>query len=190
MPEGKIIVVSAPSGSGKSTLIKEIKNKFPKIVESVSTTTRAPRGKEENGKHYFFVTRDEFLKQKEMGEFIEWAEVHDNFYGTSKSFVEDHLAQGITILFDIDVQGANNLKALYGDEAKVIFIVPPSLEELERRLRDRGTETEKTIETRLRNARDEMEYKEKYDYLLINDDLETAKGEIINFVESIIREKS
>ena len=190
MPEGKIIVVSAPSGSGKSTLIKEIKNKFPQILESISTTTRAPRGQEENGVHYFFVTRDEFLKQKEAGEFIEWAEVHDNFYGTAKSFVEDNLAQGKTVLFDIDVQGANNLKNIYGDEAKVIFIVPPSLEELEQRLRDRGTETEKALETRLKNARDEMEYKEKYDYLVVNDDLETAKQEIVEKVTDIIEGKS
>ncbi|TDJ07623.1 MAG: guanylate kinase [Deltaproteobacteria bacterium] len=186
MPEGKIIVVSAPSGSGKSTLIKVIKNKFPKILESISTTTRAPRGEEEHGKHYFFVTREEFLKQKEAGGFIEWAEVHDNFYGTSKSFVEDNLSRGNSILFDIDVQGANNLKALYGDEAKVIFIVPPTLEELERRLRDRGTETEKSIATRLRNARKEMEYKEKYDYLLVNDDLEVAKRDIEALVAEIM----
>jgi len=188
MPKGKIIVVSAPSGSGKSTLIKEIKNKFPSILESISTTTRAPRGKEENGKQYYFVNREEFLKQKEDGEFIEWAEVHDNFYGTSKSFVEGNLAQGNTVLFDIDVQGANNLKALYGDEAKVIFIVPPSLKELERRLRDRGTETEKSIETRLKNAREEMESKEEYDYLLVNDDLDTAKKEVVAVVVDILGE--
>jgi len=186
MPKGKIIVVTAPSGSGKSTLIKEIKETFPKVLESISTTTRSPRPSEEDGKHYFFIDKEDFIKKKDEGEFIEWAQVHDNFYGTSKSFVEDNLSQGTSILFDIDVQGANNLKALFGDEAKVIFISPPSLEELETRLRNRATETEKTLETRLKNAKEEMKSKEKYDYLLINDDLEQAKREIIAIVKGIL----
>ncbi|RLA63912.1 MAG: guanylate kinase [Epsilonproteobacteria bacterium] len=188
MPKGKIIVVSAPSGSGKSTLIKEIKQKFPDILESISTTTRLPREHEENGKHYFFVTKEEFLKQKREDDFIEWAEVHDNFYGTSKTFVETNLSQGNSVLFDIDVQGANNLKALYGDEARVIFILPPSLEELERRLRNRGTETETALNTRLRNARKEMEYKEKADFVLVNDDLEQSKEKMVSLVRGILEE--
>src|SRR5690606_29002189 len=139
---GKLIVVVAPSGTGKSTLIKRLKRDLPQLEESVSTTTRPKRAGERHGEAYFFVDRNDFVAMKERGEFLEWAEVHGNFYGTSKRFVEGRLQSGKDLLFDLDVQGVDNMKKAFGDRARAIFIAPPSLDELERRLRGRATEKE------------------------------------------------
>ncbi len=171
---GKLMVIVAPSGTGKSTMIKRLKEDFPSINESVSFTTRPMRPGEVEGKSYFFINLETFLKMKERNEFLEWAEVHGNFYGTSKKFVEDSLANGKHLLFDLDVQGTDSLKNYFGDNANVIFISPPSVEELEKRLRNRGTENTQIINLRLTNARKELLRKNDYDFLIYNDDIENA----------------
>ncbi|RPJ74699.1 MAG: guanylate kinase, partial [Alphaproteobacteria bacterium] len=147
--KGKLIVIVAPSGTGKSTMIKRLKNDFPSLVESVSFTTRPIRPGEIEGQSYFFTAHEKFIKMRENDEFLEWAEVHGNFYGTSKKFVEDSLGAGKHLLFDLDVQGTDSFKAYFGALANAIFISPPSVEELEKRLRHRGTENTQVINLRL-----------------------------------------
>lgn len=175
---GKIIVLVAPSGAGKSTLLKKIKNDFKEIVESISTTTRSPRKGEEEGVHYFFVKRDEFQKMIKEDQFIEWAEVHGNYYGSSKTFVENMLAKDKVLLCDIDVQGAEIVRKLFPKESCIIFVAPPSIEELERRLVSRGTDDRKTIDTRLKNAEIELKKMNNFDFLVINDNLDAAYSKI------------
>ncbi|MFG1500741.1 guanylate kinase [Halobacteriovorax sp. XZX-3] len=187
MSEGKIIVIVAPSGSGKSTLIKRIKNEFHDLLESVSFTTRKAREGEEHGKHYNFISEEEFLAMKKQDAFLEWAKVHGNYYGTSKDFVENEIAQGHNLLFDLDVQGTDSFKEYFGDRARVIFIAPPSVEALEQRLRGRGTETDESLNIRLDNAKRELLRKNDYDYLVVNDDLETAYIELKDIFEGILR---
>ena len=145
---GKLIVIVAPSGTGKSTMIKRLKTDFPTLVESVSFTTRPIRPGEIDGLSYFFISREEFIQKKENNEFLEWAEVHGNFYGTSKAFVEKCLSEGKHVLFDLDVQGTDTMKVYFGEVANVIFISPPSVEELEKRLSHRGTENTQIINLR------------------------------------------
>lgn len=183
---GKLIVIVAPSGSGKSTLIKRLKSEIPQILESVSYTTRPMRVGEENGKSYFFITREEFISKRDAGDFLEWAEVHSNFYGTSKSFVEQQIAAGKILLFDLDVQGTDSFKSYFKDRAKAIFIVPPSVEELEKRLRGRGTDSTGTINLRLENSRKELLRKNDFDYCVVNDDLEKAYAHLKSIVNQII----
>lgn len=183
---GKLIVIVAPSGTGKSTMIKRLKEDFPSINESVSFTTRPMRPGEVDGKSYFFINLEEFLKMKERNEFLEWAEVHGNFYGTSKRFVEDSLTNGKHLLFDLDVQGTDSLKTYFGDEANVIFISPPSVEELEKRLRNRGTENTQVINLRLTNARKELLRKNDYDFLIYNDDIENAYKKLTEITKQIL----
>ena len=142
---GKMIVICAPSGTGKSTLLSKLKNDFPNLEWSVSCTTRNIRPGEVHGKDYYFLSVDEFKNQIDQGSFIEWAKVHSNFYGTSKIFVDQGLNMGKRMLFDLDVQGADAMKQFYADDAKVIFIEPPSVEELEKRLKARGTDKEEVI---------------------------------------------
>lgn len=183
---GKLIVIVAPSGTGKSTMIKRLKQDFPSIVESVSYTTRPKRPGEVDGKSYFFVSREEFLKMKERNEFLEWAEVHGNFYGTSKKFVEDSLKEGKHLLFDLDVQGTDSLKSYFGDQANVVFISPPSVEELEKRLRHRGTENTQVINLRLMNAQKELLRKNDFDFLIYNDDIENAYKRLSEITQKIL----
>ena len=171
--KGLLIVISAPSGTGKSTLCHMLLKAFPDMEFSVSYTTRKPRSGEINGKDYFFVDRETFEKMIEEGDFLEWAEVYGNLYGTSKSQVTKALEAGKDILLDIDTQGALQVKKNF-PEAVLIFILPPSLIELERRLRSRGTDNEETIEKRLRIAKGEIEKAFHYDYLVVNDVLEVA----------------
>lgn len=171
--KGLLIVISAPSGTGKTTLTHMLLKEFPNLEFSVSYTTRKPRPGEVNGKDYFFVDRKTFEKMVEERDFLEWAEVYGNLYGTSKTQVLKALHQGKDVLLDIDTQGALQVKKNF-PEAVLIFILPPSLKELERRLRNRGTDDEETIERRLKIARKEIERAPLYDYIVVNDVLEKA----------------
>ncbi|MDE7240899.1 guanylate kinase [Desulfovibrio sp.] len=173
MRQGIALVLSAPSGAGKTTLIRRLRAEFPAIGYSVSCTTRAPREGEVDGRDYIFLSRAAFEERRAGGAFAEWAEVHGNLYGTPLAPVREMLAQGRDALFDIDVQGAAQLK-LNLEGACFIFILPPSMEELERRLRLRGQDDEAAIERRLANARRELREAPWYDALVVNDNLDAA----------------
>lgn len=182
MSKGKIIVIVAPSGTGKSTLIKKLKEDVKDLVESVSFTTRKIRESEVDGQSYNFIDQEKFLQMKEAGEFLEWAQVHGNYYGTSKSFVEKQLSNGVNLLFDLDVQGTDSFKAHFGNSAKVIFIAPPSVEVLEQRLLNRGTESDESLRIRLANAKKELERQHDFDYRVVNDELERSYCELKSIV--------
>lgn len=184
---GKMIVICAPSGTGKSTLISRLKGDHPELEWSISCTTRPMRPGEVNGKDYHFIPKEEFEKQIDEQQFIEWAKVHSNYYGTSKIFVDHGLHYGHKMLFDLDVQGADAMKKIYGKEAHVIFIEPPSIEELENRLRIRGTDTDKVITERIANARRELERKHDFDFLILNDDVDRAYISLKAAVERILK---
>lgn len=171
---GTLLVISAPSGAGKTTLLKRIMTEVPGLGFSISHTTRPPRPGEQNGVDYHFVSREEFLAMREAGAFLEWAEVHTNLYGTSKQAVAEKLATGVDVFLDIDVQGARQIKAAGELAAVFLFIAPPSWQELEKRLRGRGTESAETVGVRLANARKEMAEAHWYDYLIVNDNLAVA----------------
>lgn len=173
MRQGIALVLSAPSGAGKTTLIRRLAAEFPGLGYSVSCTTRAPRAGEVDGSDYIFLSRQAFEERRAAGDFAEWAEVHGNLYGTPLAPVREMLAQGRDVLFDIDVQGAAQLK-LNLEGACFIFILPPSMTELERRLRLRGQDDEAAIERRLANARRELCEAPWYDALVVNDDLDAA----------------
>jgi guanylate kinase len=174
----RLFVLSAPSGGGKTTLCNRLLEDFPNITLSVSSTTRLPRGSEKDGVEYHFTTRKEFEKKIRQGQFAEWAEVHENFYGTSREVIDAAFAKGNSVLLDIDVQGADSLKKAYPKQCYRLFIAPPSIKELEFRLRARGTDNEDAIERRLRNAQDEMERAKDFDRIIINDSLERAYTEL------------
>lgn len=176
MTKGHLFVISAPSGAGKTTLLKPVLEVVPALAFSVSHTTRAPRPGEVDGKDYFFVGPGDFAVLRQEGDFLEWAEVHGNCYGTSRRAVETQLASGQDIILDIDVQGAQQLRDRQDLSATFIFIAPPSLAELERRLTGRRTEEAATIALRLKNARQELRAVEQYDYLIINDNLDQARA--------------
>ena len=171
--KGIALVISAPSGAGKTTLVQRLLREFPQFGYSISCTTRQPRQGEVDGKDYVFLSREEFEQRRAQGYFAEWAEVHGNLYGTPLAPVKDSLQRGQDVLFVIDVQGAAQLKLSLA-EAVFIFILPPSMTELERRLRSRALDDEATIERRMANARQEMLESRWYDALVINDDLDTA----------------
>jgi guanylate kinase len=188
MPLGKIFIFSAPSGAGKTTLINFVRRAVPEIVYSISATTRPPREGEINGRHYFFLNDEEFRSRLQQGEFAEWAFVHGHYYGTPKTFIDTTIAGGRSIIMDIDVYGKKKFDTLY-PEAIGVLILPPSIEELEKRLRARNTDDEATIELRLANARKEMEFAEKYgkyEHTIINDNLEKAGDETIRLVRSLL----
>ncbi|HXG38382.1 MAG TPA: guanylate kinase [Bacteroidota bacterium] len=186
MKRGKLIVLSAPSGCGKTTIAKEILKRNPTIMFSVSATTRPQRPGEQHGREYFFLTKEEFEQKIQRGELVEWErypnETSGNYYGTLKSEVERALTQGKVMLFDVDVKGALSIKKLYGDDAILIFIKPPSLEVLRQRLLGRKTEDEVTVRHRLERVPMEMELGSTFDYHVVNDKLDDAIAE----VESII----
>lgn len=170
-----ILVVSGPSGVGKSTLLSKLFTEFKEeLYFSISSTTRSPREGEINGKHYFFVTQQEFEQGIENEEFLEWAKVHKNYYGTSLKQTQNALEKGKIVVFDIDVQGFNIVKEKLKDKIVSVFIMTPNKEELKKRLIKRNTDTMEDLEKRLENARDEMKELFKYDYLIINDDLERS----------------
>ena len=174
---GRIFVVSGPSGSGKSTLIREVRQKVPDLGYSVSHTSRPPRGQEKNGVEYHFVSRKNFQEMIDKGDFVEWAEVYRDLYGTSVSSLRSQITIGLDVIMDIDVQGGRNIKGYFKD-AILIYVLPPSLEILEERLRNRGTDDEKTIRVRLKKATKEIKNCVSYDYLLINDMLDQAVEEL------------
>lgn len=181
---GRIFVLSAPSGAGKTTLVNNIKKNFPHLVESVSMTTRKPRGSEIDGKDYFFVSIDEFIQKRDAGLFAEWAEVHGNFYGTPLSFLKDTISSGRHVICDIDYQGAINIWKAFRKEAVLIFILPPSMEELEKRLRGRATDNEEIVQKRLKNAQKEIEYFTYYNYIIVNDDVVKATALLSSIIIS------
>ena len=169
----KLFVISGSSGVGKGTVIKEFLNKHSDFKLSVSCTTRSPREGEIHGKNYFFLTRDEFKNCINNNEFLEWAEFSGNMYGTQKAYVQEKLAQGKNMILEIDTKGALNVKKIM-PEATLIFILPPSFEDLEARLRGRHTETEEAIQKRLESTKLEMENSKLFDYQIINDSIENA----------------
>ena len=181
-----MIVICAPSGTGKSTLLNRLKLDIPELVWSVSCTTRAIRNGEVHGRDYYFIKTETFEDQIANDEFIEWAKVHSNYYGTSKRFVTEGLAHNRKMLFDLDVQGADAMKKIYGDEVQVIFIEPPSVEELEKRLRNRGTDSDKVILERVENARKELMRKLDFDQIILNDDVEKAYQNLKSLVQRMI----
>jgi len=178
-----LIVVSAPSGAGKTTLCRKLLLEFPGLTLSISSTTRAPRGSEKHGTEYFFLTKDEFEKQIQQSGFAEWAQVHGNYYGTSKAVIERAFQAGQSVLLDIDVQGAEQLKKSFPEICHRIFISPPTLEELETRLRKRGTDSEESIQKRLKNARQEMVASQTFDHIVVNDSFDRAYSELKSILE-------
>ncbi len=182
MKQGRLFVISAPSGAGKTTLLRGVMSSLVKVKFSVSHTTRNPREGEVDGIDYHFVSRDTFGQMIADNMFLEHAEVHDNFYGTSHAAIEEQLQDGFDVILDIDVQGAAILRKNPQVEAAFVFITPPSLVELEKRLRGRGTENEEKVQVRLLNARTELLSSSKYEYLIVNNDIDEAT----NVLQSII----
>ena len=174
---GRLFVISGSSGVGKGTVIKEFLKKHPEFKLSVSCTTRAPREGEVHGENYFFISREEFLNHINNGDFLEWAEFSGNMYGTQRPYVDKKLAEGKNLILEIDTQGALKVKKVM-PEANLIFILPPSLEELEARLRGRHTESEEAIQKRLGSIKMEMENAKHFDFQIINDSIENAVAEL------------
>ena len=187
--KGKLIIVSAPSGSGKSTIVRWLMEQHPelKLYFSVSCISRQPRGTEQDGVDYFFLQPDEFRQKIANGEFLEYEEVYtDRFYGTLKAQVERQREAGQNVVFDVDVKGGVNIKKYYGDEAMSLFIQPPSVEELRRRLEGRATDTPEAIQQRLDKAEYELTFAPKFDHIVVNDDLETAKQEALRLLKDFL----
>lgn len=191
MKKGKLLIFSAPSGSGKTTLVNHLLAEIPNIAFSVSATTRAPRGEEQNGVEYYFISLEEFKKRVENDEFLEWQEVYPGrCYGTLKAVVEKMQEEGKHVAFDVDVVGGTNIKKFYGDKALSVFIQAPSIEVLRDRLVNRGTDSMEEIEKRLEKAQWEMDFAQgKFDTTIINDDLETAKADILEAVKSFLEQE-
>jgi guanylate kinase len=187
--KGAILILSGPSGCGKSTLLKEVYKDISDYYFSISTTTRAPRVGETNGVDYFFVTKEEFEKDIKNGDFLEYAKVHDNYYGTSLKPINNALEDGKLVIFDIDVQGHEIVRNKLNSIVTSVFITTPSLEVLETRLNSRNTDSIEIIEKRIKNAKGEVEYFQDYDYLIINDDLQTAAKQLV-CIANITRIKS
>ena len=188
--KGKLIIVSAPSGSGKSTIVNWLMKEHPELnlYFSISCTSRAPRGEEKDGVEYFFLTPEAFKEKIENDEFLEYEEVYENrFYGTLKAQVERQREAGQNVVFDVDVKGGVNIKKHYGNKALSLFIQPPSIEELRRRLEGRGTDTQEAIEQRLAKAAYELTFAPKFDRVVVNDDLEIAKQETFNIINDFLK---
>lgn len=185
--KGKLIILSAPSGSGKSTIISQILNRGLPVEFSVSATSRPPRGQEKEGIEYYFLTPEEFKKKINGNLFLEYEEVYpDRFYGTFKSEVENKLKNGKNVILDVDVAGGLNIKKQYGKEALLIFIQPPSIEELQKRLEKRGTETPEVIKDRISKATYELSLASQYDTVIINNNLEQAIEETLTIINKFI----
>ena len=190
LEQGILFVISSPSGGGKGTLIRRILTRLPRLGYSVSWTTRSPRQGEMNGRDYHFVSREDFIAARERGEFLEWAVVHGNFYGTSLKVVERELAAGRDIVLEIDVQGAESVRRT-GLESVSVFILPPSFEILRRRLTGRQSENAAALALRLQNSRAEVEHYREFDYVILNDDVERAATQLaaIVYAERARRER-
>lgn len=187
MAQGKLIIFSAPSGSGKSTIINYLLTQSLNLHFSISATSRAPRGTEQHGVEYFFLTPDEFRAKVAAGEFLEYEEVYkDRFYGTLKSQVESQLLRGENVVFDVDVVGGCNIKQFYGDRALSLFIQPPSIDELRKRLEGRGTDAPEVIEARVNKAAYELTFASRFDCVIVNDDLEKAKAEALQTIKRFL----
>lgn len=185
--KGKIVILSAPSGTGKSTIIKHLTETRPdlRLKFSISATSRSPRKGEINGKDYYFLNKEEFLKKIKDQEFVEWEEVYSGtFYGTLESEIERISSSGDTVIMDVDVKGGINIKKKYGDQAIAIFVMPPTVEDLETRLRCRGTETEESLSQRLKKAEYEMSFSQCFDHTVINDNIDRTAEEIASFIQN------
>ena len=190
MEKGKLIIFSAPSGSGKSTIINYLLTKNLNLAFSCSATSRSPRGTEKHGVEYFFLTPEEFKQRIANDDFLEYEEVYENrFYGTLKAEVEKQLEAGQNVVFDVDVVGGCNIKKYYGDRALSLFIQPPSVEELRKRLIGRGTDAPEVIESRIAKAEFELGFADKFDVVIVNDDLEKAKAEALKTIKDFIEKK-
>ncbi|MBW9201294.1 guanylate kinase [Bacteroidales bacterium SW299] len=186
----KLIIFSAPSGSGKSTIINYLLKQNLNLAFSISATSRPPRGTEQNGVEYFFLSPEEFRQRIANDEFLEYEEVYkDRFYGTLKSQVEKQLEAGQNVIFDVDVVGGCNIKRFYGNRALSVFIQPPSIEELRKRLTGRGTDSAEVIESRIAKAQFELDYADKFDVRIINDNLEKAEAEALKVIIEFINRK-
>ena len=188
---GKLIIFSAPSGTGKSTIISWLMKEHQELnlAFSISCTSRAPRGTEQNGVEYFFLTPEEFRRRVDNDEFLEYEEVYeDRFYGTLKSQVEHQLEAGQNVVFDVDVKGGVNIKQFYGDEALSIFIQPPSIKELRRRLEGRGTDSPEVIDQRIARAEFELTFADKFDKIVVNDILEYAESDALEMIQKFLND--
>jgi guanylate kinase len=181
--KGRLIVISAPSGSGKTSLINAVRNDLghDTLAYSISHTTRKPRPGELEGKDYYFVSQDEFTDMVKRGEFLEWTKTFGCSYGTSRSMVEEKLLQGMNVIADVDVVGASNIKKLF-PQALTVFIAPPSFEVLKERLQSRNTETKESLVKRLKRVKEEVSYRSMFDFLVINDNFQVAKKELITII--------
>ena len=189
MSKGKLIIFSAPSGSGKSTIINYLLTQHLNLAFSISATSRAPRGSERDGVEYYFLTPDEFRRRIAAGDFLEYEEVYaDKFYGTLKSEVERLTTASKNVLFDVDVVGGLNIKRFYGERALSVFIQPPSLTELRRRLEHRATDAPEVIESRLAKAEYELSFAPKFDRIVVNDELDRACQEVLSVVRNFLAE--
>jgi guanylate kinase len=185
--KGKLIIISAPSGAGKSTIIRHLLDKGINLEFSISATTRAPRGRETDGCEYYFLSVNDFRERVRNGDFIEWEEVYkDHLYGTLKSEIDRIWSHGNHVLFDVDVKGGNNLKNIFGHEAISIFIMPPSIKELEKRLQHRATDNPEKIKIRVAKAEEEMKLADQFDNIVVNDRLEQAENDVYRIVKSFI----
>lgn len=180
--KAQLFVFSAPSGSGKTTIVREVLKCFPDFVFSISATTRKRRSSEKNGIDYFFISEDEFKHKIANGEFVEWEKFYDYFYGTIKKLIDDNIAKDLCTVFEVDVKGALNIKKVYPNSV-LIFIAPPSIEELKKRLIDRNTETDEDLRKRIERAEMELGFKDRFDYVVSNIDLELAKKEVKKILE-------
>ena len=186
---GKVIIFSAPSGSGKTTLVKHALSVVPQLSFSISATTRQPRGEEKHAIDYYFLTPEEFRAKISEDGFVEFEEVYtDKYYGTLKSEVERIWKEGKVVIFDVDVKGGIRLKEIFGDKALSIFVMPPSIAELEQRLIKRNTDCAETIKTRVEKAGEEMTYQKHFDKIIVNTDLDTAKAEVEKIINNFINE--
>ena len=185
---GKLVIFSAPSGSGKTTIVRELLKRYDCFEFSISATSRQPRGQEQNGVDYYFMSNDEFKARVARDVFVEWEVVYaGTCYGTLKSEMERIWAKGNTIFFDVDVMGGINLKRLFGEDACSVFIMPPSVEELERRLRGRGTDAEEVIQKRIAKAEFELSKAPEFDHVVINDVLEDAVNEVSAIISQFLK---
>ena len=187
MKKGKLIIFSAPSGSGKSTIINYLLTQNLNLAFSISATSRPPRGTEKHGVEYFFLTPEEFKQRIANNEFLEYEEVYENrFYGTLKAQVEKQLEAGQNVVFDVDVAGGCNIKKFYGEQALSLFIQPPGIEELRNRLVGRGTDAPEVIESRIAKAEFELSFADKFDVVIVNDELEKAEAETLKIIQDFI----